>query len=318
MIATSYWGLLLLILPVFGVMAVGVALRRAQWLTTEADESLLKVVVNVLYPALIFENVYANPALRDAGNLAWAPVVGFASMGLGIATCFYAARALGFTQGTGLRTFAFSTGIYNYSYITVPLMTALFGRESLGVLFVHNVGAEAAIWTVGVLVLAGQSLRTGWRKLFSPPVLALAFSVAVNLTGLGAHVPEIALAVVRSLAACAIPLGLLLSGATIAEHLFAKPADLFEWRTSLAAVGLRLGVLTALFFLAAKFGPFSTDLKHVILVQAAMPAGFLPIVLVKHMQGHMLTAVRVVLATVIASILLMPLWLRLGLTWVGN
>jgi predicted permease len=289
-----------------------------QWLTAEADESLLKVVVNVLYPALIFENVHANPALRDAGNLGWAPLVGFVTVAAGIGGCFYVARALGFTVGTGLRTFAFSTGIYNYSYMTVPLMAALFGRESLGVLFVHNVGVEAAIWIVGVLVLAGQSLRQGWRKLLSAPVLALVLAVSVNLTGLGGHLPGLVLEVVHALAACAIPLGLILSGATIAEHLFTKPAGLFELRTSLAAVALRLGVLTVAFLLLAKFGPFSADLKHVIIVQAAMPAGFLPLVIVKHYGGHMLTAMRVVLATVVASVLLMPLWLRLGLAWVGE
>jgi hypothetical protein len=75
--------------------------------------------------------------------------------------------------------------------------------------------------------------------------------------------------------------------------------------------------MTALFLLLARFGPFSADLKHVIMVQAAMPAGFLPLVLVKHYGGNLLTAVRVVLATVLASILLTPLWLRLGLAWVG-
>jgi len=313
---TSYWQLLQLILPVFAVMAIGAGLRRVGWLNAEADTSLLKLVVNLLYPALIFENVHANSALREAGNLAWAPLVGFVTIAGGIAVCYYAARVLGLV-GAGQRTFAFTTGIYNYAYITVPLMAALFGRESLGVLFAHNVGVEAAIWTVGVLVLAGHSLREGWRQLYSPPVLALVLAVGVNLAGLGGHIPEVVLGVIRTLAACAIPLGLLLSGATMAEHLFTRPAELFAWRTSLGAVALRLGVLSGLFLLLAKFGPFSADLKHVILVQATMPAAFLPLVIVKHYGGDSLTAVRGVLATVVASVVLMPLWLQWGLAWLN-
>ncbi|MFI5357787.1 MAG: AEC family transporter [Opitutales bacterium] len=314
---TSYLQLLLLILPVFGIMGLGVGLRRLNWLTTEADQSLLRLVVNVLYPCIIFENVYANPALQIPANLGWAPLVGFGTMAGGIAVCYYAARALGFTVGTGLRTFAFSAGIYNYAYITVPVMLALFGPGVLGVLFVHNVGCEAAIWIVGVLVLSGESLRTGWRKIFNPPVWALVVSVAVNLGGLAPHVPAALAAAVQSLAACAIPLGLILSGATLAEHLFRRPAELVDLRTTLSAVGLRLGVLTLLFFLLARYGPFSTDLRHVILVQAVMPAGFLPLVLVKHYGGQPLVAVRIVLATVVAGILLIPLWLQFGLAWVG-
>lgn len=313
----TYLQLLVLILPVFGVMALGVVLRRVNWLTTAADESLLRLVVNVLYPCIIFENVHANPALRESGNLGWAPLVGFGTMALGMTVCFYAARALGFTTGTGLRTFAFSAGIYNYAYITVPLVQELFGREALGVLFVHNVGAEAAIWIVGILVLSGESLRTGWRKMLSPPFWALILAVTVNLSGLGAHIPGVLLAVVGTLAACAIPMGILLSGATMGEHLFRRPRELFDLRTSLGAVALRLGVLTGLFLLLAKYGPFSADLKHVIIVQAVMPAGFLPLVLVKLYGGQPLVAVRIVLATVVGAILLIPLWLRVGLAWVG-
>ena len=73
----SYWQLMELILPVFAIVAIGVALRRVQWLTAAADESLLKLVVNFLYPCLIFESVEGNPALRDPRNLLWAPLAGF-------------------------------------------------------------------------------------------------------------------------------------------------------------------------------------------------------------------------------------------------
>ncbi len=315
---TSYWQILLLIIPVFALMALGVVLRRVRWLTAEADESLLKLVVNVLYPCLIFDHVPANDALLVPANLAWAPLVGFATMALGIGVCYYAARWLGFTVGTGLRTFAFVVGIYNYSYITVPLMTALFGAESLGVLFVHNVGAEAAIWTVGVLVLAGQSWREGWRKLVSPPMVALVVAVALNLSGLGAHLPGVVVTAVRALSVCAIPLGLVLSGATMAEHLFDGPRELFEARTSLSAVALRLGLLPVAFLLLARYGPFSADLRHVLVAQAGMPTAFFPLVLVKFYGGHQLTAVRVVLATVVASVFLLPWWLHAGLAWSGG
>ncbi len=86
----SYWQLLDLILPVFAIVAIGVALRRAQWLTAAADESLLKLVVNFLYPCLIFESVAGNTALRDPRNLLWGPLMGFFTIALGIGVAFYA------------------------------------------------------------------------------------------------------------------------------------------------------------------------------------------------------------------------------------
>jgi predicted permease len=315
----TYWQLLLLILPVFVLIGIGAVMRHVKWLTAEADASLLKLVVNFLYPCLIFENVLGNTALRQPGNLLLAPLVGFLTIAMGIYVAYYAGRAIGLTQGAGLRTFAFSTGIYNYAYIPLPLMAALFAKEnpgSVGVLLVHNVGAEAAIWTVGILMLAGLSLRDGWRKLINPPVIALIAAVLGNTRDLGGHMPSVVTNVIHLSAACAIPLGLLLIGATLMEY-FSRPRELFDIRVTLTSSLLRLGVLPVLFLMLAKFLPCSDDLKRVIIVQAAMPAGILPLVIAKHYGGRTLTAVQVVIGTTVLGLFLIPLWLKLGLSWVG-
>ena len=311
----SYWQILLLILPVFALIAIGVAMRRLAWLSAEADASLLKMVVNFLYPCLIFENVLTNDALRVPSNLALAPSLGMLLMVATIVASLYAGRALGLTQGHGLRTFAFAAGINNYGYIPIPLMAALFGPASLGVLLVHNVGCEAAIWTVGILVLSGLSLREGWRKLANPPVIALALALAGNLLDVGQRIPMFAREAIHQCAVCAIPLGLMLIGGTL-EQYFARPHELFEPKVTLGACFLRLGLYPLLYLVVAKYLPCTTELKQVLIVQAAMPAAVLPIVIAKHYGGHPLTAVRVVIGTTVVGILVIPLWIRMGLAWV--
>lgn len=307
---------MVLILPVFALIGIGAALRRARWLNAEADESLLKTVVNFLYPCLIFDSVMGNDALRDPGNLVLAPLVGFATMSAGIAVAYFAGKALGLKMGKGLRTFAFAVGIYNYGYIPIPLMTGLFGPGSVGVLLVHNVGCEAAIWTVGILVLAGVPLREGWRKLLNPPVVALLAAVVINTLGLGSRLPAVLVEVIRLSAACAIPLGLMLIGATLVEYL-GRPRELVDTRVTLASNALRLGLLPVAFLLLAKFLPCPVELKRVIVMQAAMPAGILPIVIARHYGGQPLTAVQVVVGTTVVGLVAIPLWLRVGLAWVG-
>ncbi len=99
-----------------------------------------------------------------------------------------------------LRTFALAVGLTNYSYLPLPLMNELFGPESRAVLFLHNAGLEAAIWTGGVLVVTGLSPTKGWRKLLNAPVIALAVALLVNLAGLGPHVPDFLRTLIHSLA----------------------------------------------------------------------------------------------------------------------
>ena len=97
-----------------------------------------------------------------------------------------------------------------------------------------------------------------------------------------------------------------------------KPSQLFSWRVTPAACGLRLVLLPALFLLLAKVLPVSQELKRVMMVEAAMPAGIIPILIAKHYGGQPLTAVQVVIGTTAVGLVAIPLWLRFGLSWVGG
>lgn len=58
-------------------------------------------------------------------------------------------------------------------------------------------------------------------------------------------------------------------------------------------------------------------LLDVLIVQAAMPTAVFSIILSKLYGGHPRTAVQIVLGTTALGILVIPLWLRAGLAWVG-
>ncbi len=311
----GYWTLVALVMPVFAVIAAGAGARRIGWLRPEADESLLKLVVNLLYPCLIFDNVLGNDALRTPGNLLAGPVLGFVTMGGGILLAYAVARRAGFATGAGLRTFAFSVGIFNYGYMAIPLVEELFGRETLGVLFVFNVGCEASIWTIGILMLSGVSLREGWRRVLNPPVYALVLAVVLNLSGGAEWLPSIVRQSVRMAAGCAVPLGLLVIGATLVEY-FAEPRLLVDRKATPLSCALRLGLIPLAMLGLAVVLPIPAELKGVLVVQAAMPAGILPIVIAKHHGGRPVTAVQVVLGTTAVGLFTVPLWLKVGLGWI--
>jgi predicted permease len=78
-----------------------------------------------------------------------------------------------------------------------------------------------------------------------------------------------------------------------------------------------LGALPVAMLLLAKFLPCSVELKRVIVVQAAMPAGVVSIIVSKLYGGHPRTAVQIVLGTTALGVFVIPLWLGFGLEWVG-
>lgn len=312
----SYWQLLALVVPVFALIAIGVVVRRVHWIEGEAETSLIRIVVNLCYPALIFESVAGNAALRSPGNLLLPPLVGFGITFLGIRAGLVVAKLIGLQVGTGLRTFALAVGITNYGYLPLPIMEGIWGPESRGVLLVHNVGVEIAIWTVGLLVLSGESLRTGWRRLVSPMMITLAFAVLCNLAGLTPHLPKVATDAIHALGVCGVPLGLIMTGVSLANFLD-EPRHLFDAKIAGAAAALRLGLLPLALIVLAKFLPCSVELKRVIIVQAAMPVAMVSVILARLYGGHPRTAVQIVLGTTAVGLFTIPLWIGAGLAWVG-
>ncbi len=306
------------VLPVFCLVLAGVGLRRARWLTEEADATLLRLVVQVMTPCLIVDKVLGNRALHRPENLLIPPLVGFGGIALGIGVCWLVRRHVGLRTEPEQRTFALTAGLQNYSYVPFPLVLVLFAGhpDTLGVLFVHNLGVDIAMWTLGLVTLGHATGPGEWRKLVNPPLVAILLSLAINAVGGDRWVPRPLAITASMLGACTFPLGIMLAGAMV--------ADLVRQLHPTRAVGtvawsaiLRLGVVPALLLGIARILPCSVELKRVLVVQAAMPAGVFPIVLARLYGGDPATAVRVVAGTTLLSLVTIPLWIRWGMTWLG-
>lgn len=307
---------LLAVLPVFVVMIVGILMRKREWLTEEADKSLLRVTVNVLAPCLIFDSILQNEALKNIGNVVLAPIVGFGTVALGMGVAFFAKKLSGLRERSAISTFILCVGLYNYGYISVPLATSLFDRETVGVLFVHNLGVEISVWTLGLMVLGGSAAGKGWKNIFNPPVIAVLITIPLNFLHGDRWIPQAILTTIKMLGVCAIPMGLILIGATMADHLHE-----FHSRSSrqsiFASCLLRCGLLPILFLLLAKYLPCSVELKRVIVLQSAMPTATFTLVMARHYGGDAATALRILLATSVIGLVSIPFWIRFGMKFVG-
>jgi predicted permease len=310
------------VLPVFAIMGIGLWLRRRGWLSADADASLMRVTINLLLPSLIFDSVLGNAALRRPENLMLPPLVGFGMVVLGIAIAKLFARAAGLQTKPEQRTFAFLAGLQNYAYLVIPLCVSLFDSGTTGVLLVHNVGTEMAMWILGVATLSG-GFAGGWKKILNAPLAALLLALALNFLGLVWTPPapvefagEIILTAVHWFGQSAIPLALLLIGAIVADH-FEEARGGKMFRVVAVAALVRIGLLPVLFLLLAKYLPCSLELKRVLVLQGAMPSAVLPIVITKHYGGDARVALQVALGTSVLGLATIPLWIHFGGHFVG-
>lgn len=303
------------VIPVFGIALIGLVIRKLNWLTEEADHSLLRVNINVLFPCLILDAALGNPALSRLDNIVLAPAVGFATVAIGLFLALWFCRFNGLRGSPEEGTFAVSVGIYNYGYVPLPLALVLFGNETAGVLFVHNVGVELAMWTLGVMLFTRGAGRD-WRKFVNAPLIAIVVALVANASGLHEFVPNVARTTLHWLGQCAIPMSLILIGAVVADYLVDFHAG-WDWKVMGTAIGLRIVLLPVLFLLLARYLPASVELKRVIVLEAAMPAAVFPIVMSRHYGGDPPTALRVVIATSLVGMVTIPLWIRFGMKFAG-
>jgi hypothetical protein len=313
----EYLSLLNAVAPVFVMVLAGYGIRRADWLSAEADLGLLRVVVNLLYPCLILDTILGNTAVENPANLVLAPAIGLVSVTAGFAVCFWSAPVFGITEPASRRTFAFTAGLYNYGYIALPLIQKLFGAKATGVLFLHNVGVEAALWTVGIMILSGATPREGWRQIFNVPLMAILLALALNFGGARTWMPSFVLNAVHAMGAAAVPMGIILTGAVFADQM-RQTAGGGSGAVALGACVLRLGLLPLAMLAMARWLPCPPELRRVIVVQAAMPSAVFPVILAKHYGGDAPLALRIVLVTSALGLLTIPLWLRFGMYWTGD
>ena len=328
------------VLGVFGVIGLGMLVRRLNWLTEEADGALLRLLINGLFPVFILSVLLGNPALERFGDAWLPPVVGFGCTALG----FAAGAAVAWTIGPRIgldtagkrRAFAVVVGMFNYGYVPIPLVEALFsptdGGETLGVLLMHNVGVDVAMWSLGVMIVSGGISAAGLRKVLNMPLAAIVLALLLNVLGVPAWLNGLggpaavgvsaAKAFGALVGATAIPFALLLVGATSMDEL--RKANLREgWGVVGAGLVLRLGVLPMAFLAVAwGLGPAATgwgslELRRVIAVEASMPSALFPVLLARLYGADPGTAMRVALTTAATGLVTIPLWLSFGLKALG-
>ncbi|GAT33097.1 hypothetical protein TSACC_21505 [Terrimicrobium sacchariphilum] len=311
----QYVSLLQIVAPVFVVMAVGYAIRKLGILSAEADRSLIRTTVTVLAPSLALDTIIGNEALRSPANWLIPPLAGVGTVALGILVARIFSKGLPGTNPRVRKTFVFTTSVQNYAYIPLPLCLVLFGKETVGVLFALVLGVELSFWSIALWQLTRGTEARSWRQTINPQVVAIPSAMLLNAIGAEHWIPAAIDSTFHLLGVCAVPLGLLMSGALVADHINFSALKKGS-RTILLATVARVVTLPVLILAITALVPFDPNLKAILVLQAAMPAAIFPIVVTKVHDGDVPTALQVVLGTSLIGLFAIPLWIGFGLHWV--
>lgn len=309
----SFWTILTATAPVFIIIAIGFLIQQRGWLGEEVISGVMKLALNLLVPCLILSVIPGNPALERVSSAVWSVGFGFTFVVVGFAVAALFGWMARLRSGHGLRSFALTAGIQNYGYLPIPIIAELFSEKSgpMGLVFVHGIGVEIAMWTVGLVILTGSA---GWKSIVNGPFIAVVAALFANYTGLYRLIPLPIGNALETLGQCAIPISILMIGATIGTF-FRR--EIFEdaFRVTLAGVVVRMVVLTFVILVVTRFLPAPPDLKKLMVIQAAMPVAVFPIILTRLFGGSPTVSIQLVAGTSLVSVFTSPLVIAFGLRW---
>ncbi len=306
-------------LPVYFFFAIGFLLRHKQVIRLEHDAPIMRLAMDVAYPCLVFHSIMkymvlsGDEKLSSFGFSAQAIGMGALELLVGIGAAWCVAKVMRMRIGTGLRTFALSAGIQNYAFFVIPIIQMLFSAAddpTLGVLFVHNVGCELVIWSIGVMIIAGGAANLNIGFFFKGTLLAVILGLSLAWLGLGSYVahPPI-MKTLEMIGNCATPLCLILFGCSMRDLW----VDM-KWEVKPIVCGLvtRLLIAPILILFLAWILPVDDIIKRIMVIQAAIPSAVIPIILAKRFGGQPNLGTQILLTTTVVAFITLPIWLTIG------
>ena len=309
-------------LTIFLMIFAGYLVRRLKVVDETFNRQLSLLLLNLFYPALILSSIVRNYTLESlAAN--WTLPAGTAViMCTGWALGRLAMPWLHRQTDAFRRSFHFQCTMNNYSFLPIMLVAGLLGERAVAQVVFASLGAEVAMWTLGVQSLTGHPVsRRTIRNLVSLPMAVLVAAIGLltcryllarggvhtaNVPAAGRLVGEMLLNTCQLIGQATIPVSAIICGSRMAtlqaDHLFSRPM--------LGMAGMRLLVIPAMAIALLTLLPLSLPVKQVLMVVAVQPCSMASVTMAEIYGTDARFAAATVLVTHVACLATIPIWLH--------
>jgi len=309
-------------LAIFLMIFAGYLIRRLKVVDETFNRQLSLLLVNLFYPALILSSMVRNYTLESLAANWPLPAGSLIIMCSGWMLGRLVLPWLRQQPEMLRRTFHFQCTMNNYSFLPIMLVAGLLGERAVAQVAFASLGAEIALWTLGIQALTGHAVsRRTIRYLFSMPMAAIAVAVGLLtcrflLARIGMHaasipvtsrlVGEMMLTTCQMIGQATIPVSAVICGSRMAtlaaDHLFSRPI--------LGMLGMRLLAIPALAICFLFLLPLSHSVKQVLMVIAVQPCSMASVTMAEIYKTDARFAAAAILITHAACLMTIPIWLH--------
>lgn len=292
----------------FLIMMVGFVCRRTGILNKDASKLLSGIVVNVANPALILSSSM-NPETTIEGKelaLTFGLAIGLYLIYLLLAEIIPRVMRI---ESDDFGVYKVMTVFSNIGFMGFPLLSAMYGSESLLYASLFTIPYNILIYTYGVSALVKHEKvaeekrdRIQWSKIFNIGVIACILALILYFTRL--PMPAVLENVVDTLGSLTAPLSMIVIGDAMSQM---KLKELFADKKLMLFSGIKLLVIPIIALVFVKMLDMSPMLTGVCMVMLATPVGSMTAMLAQQYDGNYELASKGVALTTLLSVITMPI-----------
>jgi hypothetical protein len=300
--------IILAIAEIFGLFFIGALARRMKYIRETEIDRWTRLVLDFLMPLFTFTTIVTGVDKSRIGELWILPVIGLGQVLVFTALGLLLQYGLPSKDADKRRTFLHFCAFNNYGYLPVIIFTNLWGAGSLGTLFIIGIGCGIGVWTVGVAVLGATDIKSAAKNIVTPNLLAIFAALGVGLTCGSAVIPELAMRILTRAGSIAVPLILVLVGASLAKRGTLR----MSWPVAYITI-VRLIILPLCTIPLLRLLPVSHDFYAASVIIALMPVAVNTVVMTRRYGGKPDYAASSALVTTVVSVVTVPVavWLFL-------
>ncbi|MDP3041624.1 MAG: AEC family transporter [Candidatus Omnitrophota bacterium] len=204
---------------IFLLGGLGYILVKKDILSHEGLDALSRLVIQIIFPALIFTQMLKNFRFNLYPDWWIFPLISLAITVTGLSVGWLLLKL------SGLKThklqFLSLVAFQNSGYLPLAMAAAIFtGRQANDIfifIFLFLLGFDLVAWSLGIYMLTYEKqVKFKLRSVFSPPVIANLTSLALIALGLNKFIPEVLFKPLSMVGNCTLPLAMLVVGGNVA------------------------------------------------------------------------------------------------------
>lgn len=197
------------------LMGTGILAKKMRWISEEGEKDISRLMIDFIWPALIFSSITRTLTPADILSNLWLPVLAMVTHLTGYVLGLFVCRLAGYS-GDRRKIFLFHAVMNNFLVMALPFAELFLPGRGAALLAVANLGSIIMLWTLGVTVVAGNlGLAQTVKNVFSPGMIATIGAVALVLTGWSRYIPAMVSDALHIVGQPTLLLGLMVAGTQI-------------------------------------------------------------------------------------------------------